>query len=119
MIESTIRSDVVVHRFKGKLDLRDILDARMFASNTLSQGKKHTGVLWDLREVVLTQLDEFYEILVNATVDAKKKSDQKRGFLVGSSRHRERVAGVLELATLPWPWHVFEAEEDALEWLNS
>ena len=117
MIESTVRSEVIVHRFKGNLDLRDILDARMFATSALSQDTKPAGVLWDLREVLFTQLDEFYEILVNATVDAKKKSDQKRGFLVGSQRHRERVEGVLKLATLPWPWHVFENEKDALTWL--
>ena len=118
MIESSIQSEVVIHRFKGKLDVRDIIDARMFGNKALASDADRRGVLWDLRDVVLSQLDEFYEILVNATVDSNKKSEHKRGFLVGSSRHRERVEAVLGVATLPWPWHVFEDEGDAIAWLN-
>ena len=119
MVQSSIHSNVVIHRFKGTLDLRDILDARMFGNNALSEDPDNHGVLWDLSAVFFAQLDEFYKVLVNATVDANNQSSRKRGFLVGSARHRERVETVLNTASLPWTWRVFEDEAEAVEWLSA
>ncbi len=116
MLESHIEGSIFRHIFKGEINARQLIDARVFVKNNAVAGMRY-GVLWDFREAVLSLPDEKYMALTTGIVD-KQAELYKRAFLVANDRHQSRVEKVLGRSTVPWPWAVFQNEGLALEWLE-
>ena len=120
MVTSKQHGRIVSHVFSGELELRDLADARTFVEVHLAEDNEPFSVLWDLRGATIEAVDEYYEAISRAVIDPRSTTpEHKRAFLVQAGETEQLVAKVLRGASPPWPWAVFVAEGEALDWLSS
>ena len=113
MISTSLSEDerYVVHTAKGSLDLADIGQAALDASDRV------LPVLWDFSDAILAAPDAFYRAGSGAVLNKLEQTAQRRAFLVGSQTHLERVTGVVQALAPPWCWKIFMDRQAAVDWL--